>query len=103
MTDESLSFLVDWFDRNCDGDWEHDTGVRINTLDNPGWTVKVRLIGTELEGAVVELVKHDEGESWLHWRSTGAQFEAACGPRDLRRALVALRTRRGFWRTIRPE
>lgn len=68
MTDDPLSFLVDWYDRHCDGDWEHYAGVRISTLANPGWAVDVCLADTELDGAVVEWVKQDDGESWLFWR-----------------------------------
>ena len=36
-----LSYLTAWFARQCDGDWEHDLGIRIETLDNPGWAVDI--------------------------------------------------------------
>jgi len=29
--------IQDWYRRQCDGDWEHSYGVKIETLDNPGW------------------------------------------------------------------
>lgn len=48
---EILIWIQDWYEAQCDGDWEHDYGVEINTLDNPGWMVKVDLTGTSLEGA----------------------------------------------------
>jgi hypothetical protein len=35
-THAALEFIVAWFARHCDGDWEHDLGIRIATLDNPG-------------------------------------------------------------------
>ena len=85
-----LSFLTAWFACQCDGDWEHDLGIRIETLDNPGWAVDIRLTGTELEGTVFDWRTADETDNvWLHWRSTGDMFEARCGPSDLARALAA--------------
>jgi hypothetical protein len=84
-----LSFLTAWFAAQCDGDWEHDLGIRIATLDNPGWAVDIRLGDTKLAGTVVDWQRVDEGDDvWLHWRSTGDMFEARCGPTDLARALA---------------
>ena len=31
----------DWYLSQCNGDWEHAYGVKIDTLDNPGWTLEV--------------------------------------------------------------
>ena len=33
----SLSALENWYAGQCNGVWEHGCGVRIDTLDNPGW------------------------------------------------------------------
>jgi|GEM_PF-3181522 len=33
--------LTNWYQNQCDGDWEHKYGVSIETLDNPGWIVKI--------------------------------------------------------------
>ena len=41
MTDSPLDFMMRWFASHCDGDWEHDLGIRIETLDNPGWAMDV--------------------------------------------------------------
>ena|ERR1700744_3956873 len=45
----NLEFLQDWYSSNCDGDWEHSFGIKIETLDNPGWTITVDLENTEWE------------------------------------------------------
>lgn len=80
---EPLSFLTAWFARQSDGDWEHDLGIKIETLDNPGWAVDIRLADTELDGTVIDWQRADESDDvWLHWRSTGDMFEARCGPSD---------------------
>jgi len=40
---DPLRALEDWYASVCDGDWEHTYGVKIGTLDNPGWTVDIDL------------------------------------------------------------
>jgi hypothetical protein len=35
-----LSWLTRWYAAQCDGDWEHDSGVRIATLDAGGWELQ---------------------------------------------------------------
>lgn len=49
MMSDDLAWLLEWFAAQCDGDWEHEYGIRIGTLDNPGWRIRISLIGTELE------------------------------------------------------
>lgn len=42
-----LIWLQNWFAVQCDGVWEHAHGIKIDTLDNPGWTVHVDLEGIQ--------------------------------------------------------
>ena len=77
----------------CNGDWEHSYGVKIDTLDNPGWLLKVDLRETSLQGRPFDRVEHGVLASDLEeWRSSGSWwvarvegeiFEASCGPLDL--------------------
>ena len=46
---DNLLWLMNWYAQQCDGDWEHENGIKIGTLDNPGWYIKIMLGGTELE------------------------------------------------------
>lgn len=90
MTPDLLAFLADWFARQCDGEWEHDQGVTLENLDNPGWSLRIRIEDTDLHGVQAPLVKFDESEDeWLRWRSDGVLFEAYGGPGDLKRVLRA--------------
>ena len=41
-----------WYASQCGGDWEHHFGVKIDTLDNPGWRVVIDLVGTNLDAMV---------------------------------------------------
>jgi len=41
MNSFGLTELQAWYVVQCDGDWEHTYGVKIETLDNPGWMLRV--------------------------------------------------------------
>ncbi len=46
----------------------------------------------DLAGQVLDWVRQDESDTvWLHYMSDGRQFTAACGPRELDRALAAFK------------
>jgi len=93
MTHDSLNWLMQWYLRECNGDWEHTYGVEIGTLDNPGWALKIDLRKTTLEGRSFERDTHGQPAADLdEWRRTGSwwvadvkdsAFEASCGPLDL--------------------
>lgn len=38
--------IQSWFAERCNGEWEHEFGITIETLDNPGWRVRIDLAGT---------------------------------------------------------
>lgn len=88
MTKVPLSLLQDWYSSNCDGDWEHQYGVAIETLDNPGWSLSIDLIYTKLEQRTFEEVKIDRSDSdWVYSRVEKKKFEAACGPHNLKETI----------------
>lgn len=61
-----LDWLQSWYEGNCDGDWEHLFGVTIETLENPGWRVKVDLEDTYLEEKGFEKIQYNHGdEDWM--------------------------------------
>jgi hypothetical protein len=47
---DSLTWLQAWYASQCNGDWEHEYGVSIETLDNPGWLLKLDLQETGMDG-----------------------------------------------------
>lgn len=84
MKENSLIWLLKWFERQCDGDWEHGNGISIVTLDNPGWHVVIDITETELEfkdfkKIVVERTEND----WYRCFVREGKFEGACGPLNL--------------------
>lgn len=81
---EELRNLQAWYVTNCDGDWEHTYGIRISTLDNPGWMLSVDLAQTPLEGKKFEEVVVETDESnWYQCRVQNQIFEGAGGPMNL--------------------
>jgi hypothetical protein len=80
-----LSRVMRWYKDQCNGDWEHHFGVSIDTLDNPGWQIKIDTTGTAapLENRPKQKVDYDSDDGWaVFWVEAGA-FHAAGGPDTL--------------------
>ena len=77
----TLDGLQRWYAAQCDGEWEHQQGVQISTLDNPGWRVIIDLKGTNLAGATfTEISDLGPEADWFRCWVEGQQFHGACGP-----------------------
>jgi len=80
----TVSALEKWYLARCNGNWEHQYGVRICTLDNPGCRMRIDLQGTGAESRDLDWQKIERSEhDWITYRVTQAQFEAAMGPTNL--------------------
>ena len=63
---DKLKLISDWFKSNCNGDWEHGYGIKIETMDNPGWKVEVYLYDTELEDKSFDKIMLNNGDNdWM--------------------------------------
>lgn len=83
-----LIWLEKWYQSNCDTEWEHIYGVKIDTLDNPGWSVKIDLLNTPLEGKAFENVNVDNGDDdWIVCRVVNNVYEGAGDPLKLEEIL----------------
>ena len=79
-----FNWLNEWYKSNCNGNWEHCYGIKIETLDNPGWWVSIELNGTELENKNFEkiaITKSDE--DWLFCRVEDNVFNSSGDPDKL--------------------
>ena len=83
-----LNGLQRWYLAQCNDEWEHSFGVVIETLDNPGWSVKVDLVDTGLADRPYQRVEtHRSEDDWIvSWRDE-RQWQAACGPMNLEETL----------------
>lgn len=87
-----LTELIKWFSLLCDGDWEHGEGITIESLDNPGWHIKICLEGTLLEEVPFDEIKRGDSEdfndeNWLECRRDDRFFIAMCGRGVLEEAI----------------
>ncbi len=88
MPFDILEKLQAWYATQCDGDWEHEFGVQIDSLDNPGWTVSIDLKGTGLEAVKMKPIRVLAGDNdWLVCEVKGRKFIGNGDPSKLKRIL----------------
>jgi hypothetical protein len=79
-----LERLQIWYAQQCNGEWEHSWGVSIETLDNPGWLVKINLRATNLENKTLEKITRERSErNWITCWTKDSTFQGAGGPQNL--------------------
>jgi hypothetical protein len=86
----SFDEVQSWLFSQCDGDYEHSFGVRISTLDKPGWTVWINVEEVPLAGPPFTPVRLEGSDAlqWIHtWSEEssegtlgGIMWRASCGP-----------------------
>ena len=61
-----ITWLEAWYQHNCDGYWEQSYGIQIETLDNPGWHVKIDLSETNYVNLTPIELRQDIGNNdWI--------------------------------------
>ena len=80
----TIQRLQKWYASQCDGDWEHGYGVSIETLDNPGWRLRINLIGTTLEMKPFEEISNFNSETeWVRCWIENGEFNGVGDPHRL--------------------
>jgi hypothetical protein len=89
---EIITWLESFYAGYCDGDWEHQSGISITTIDNPGWSVTVDLEGTHLHENSFERVKTERSEhDWITcWYQDGS-WQGRGGSHNLQEILETFR------------
>ena len=84
-----ISALETWYLNQCNGDWEHQYGVEIGTLDNPGWRIRIDLMETSKQDVALEKTEIARSDAdWITYWVAANQFHAACGPENLSEAIA---------------
>lgn len=84
MSQPILAWIQEWYESQCNGDWEHGFRVHINTVDNPGWHVSVGLSETALEGLEIAYKLEERSESdWFGICVEKDKFDAGGDPSKL--------------------
>jgi len=80
----NLQWLQKWYLSQCYEDWESDYGIKIGTLENPGWSIKIDIIYTGLENKSFEKVEIEKNDNdWIHCWVKDLVFLGYCGPENL--------------------
>jgi len=81
---DALGALQDWYEKQTNGDWEHQHGVSIETIDNPGWRLQIDLNETALAMKPFPSVERQSGVAdWVRCWIDNSTFHAAGGSRNL--------------------
>ncbi|WP_374018018.1 immunity 53 family protein [Paenibacillus thiaminolyticus] len=85
---ETLKWLQSWYYQNCNGDWEHSYGVKIDTVDNPGWSVEINLADTYLENEHFDSIEDErDDQDWYYCIVRDGIFHGAGGAMNLEEIL----------------
>jgi len=76
MNTNLTKWLQEWFTEQCDGEWEHEHGIRIHNSDNPGWCIEIDIIHTgfnkDISSELFEISEHD----WFFYKIKDNYFHA---------------------------
>lgn len=99
MDTSVITELQRWYHSQSNGDWEHCYGVKIDTLDNPGWQLSIDLEETDMEDVPFTEVQHNEmghryedNLDWFVCRKIGSKFVGYSGPEQLEAMLTVFLT-----------
>jgi hypothetical protein len=89
MENNVLVWLQKWYLSECDGDWEHENTINIESLGNPGWLIKIHLKYTLIENVEIETIKIEKDENdWCFYGIKDAVYRAAGDPNKLQFLLL---------------
>lgn len=87
-----LQWLQNWYNHFCWNEERHYYGIKIETLDNPGWIVKIEICDTPFQDKVFQEINRDHGENdWLFCKVKNGVFEGAGDPDKLMSILKIFR------------
>lgn len=87
-----LEWIQDWYCKNCADEWADSYGIKIETLDNPGWLVKIDVRETPLENNSFDSLHIDGGDDdWIFCDVKDCVFQGAGDPTKLTRIFEVFR------------
>ena len=89
---DNLEWLEDWYQRQCDGAWEHNEGIRLESLRRQGWHLTISLEGTSAQHASPNRMNFDSsGGEWIDCTIAEGRFEGKGDPRRLEQIIGVFR------------
>jgi hypothetical protein len=69
--------ITEWYISQCDGDWEHAYGIKIETTANAGWLVICDLQFTNLQSSELPLTQSNNSKNdWYNIKIDKMKFIA---------------------------
>lgn len=79
-----INWIQNWFKEQCDGNWEHDYSIKIETLDNPSWHVAINFSYTDLDIDNIDWKLYETAETnWVGFSVTNSIFNGSGDPLKL--------------------
>jgi Immunity protein 53 len=89
---DNLEWLEAWYQRQCNGEWEHRLGMQLQTLEDPGWHLTINLSGTSAANARPQRLSFDTPcGDWIDCSIGGERFEGQGDPRKLEQIIGVFR------------
>lgn len=79
----TLEWLENWYLQQCNGYWEYSYGIKIETLDNPGWYLVIEFIGTNTHLQNEGWKNKEDEDGWCAYGIEDGVFSATCDPNKL--------------------
>jgi Immunity protein 53 len=76
MSHNIISWIENWYVSQCDSDWEHECGIKINTIDNPGWEIKIDIVNHSYKVNIPWRRTEISDSDWYAFRIHDEYFEA---------------------------
>jgi hypothetical protein len=87
----ATEWLQRWYKQACDGLWEHAHGIKIDTLDNPGWEVRIDLPGALCGQKNFHKSVENSETDWLRCSIENDQFVGYGDPGKLEELLLTFK------------
>lgn len=88
----NLEWLDGWYQRQCNGEWEHSHGVHLEMLEPKGWQLTIRLTGTSAANTAPQNLRLDSSAGdWIDCSISSDRFEGAGDPRKLEQIIGIFR------------
>lgn len=87
-----IEWLSNWYLNQCNGEWEHGYGIKIDTVDNPGFWVEIDLTETKFSHLSYSCNIDNSDTDWLFCKVKESKFIGSGDPTKLKDILSRFKT-----------
>jgi len=83
MESNLIMWIQNWYHSQCDGDWEHECGLKIISIDNPGWDITVDIVKIDFSKEIDWRYFETSENDWFGYKIEDSYFSASGDPTKL--------------------